>query len=208
MQVLTEASGTSVPELTRRELWAPLEFESDTFWWSEGFEWPPGSGETGPPTDPIVYGGMTTSCRDLARFCHLWLQRGEWADGHRVFTDEFYEIGINPPDRGGSRYHWSGPPNHSAGGAFGQFCSFNPENGLVMTRLGGTDGPGPFSQARFTELVMDALSDTQQKSGHRGSSWNATKSRLELAARAAEEGALEKAFKCSKKTKAEANKER
>eukprot|EP01052_Picozoa_sp_SAG31_P047544 SAG31_NODE_9562_length_1258_cov_2.408110_2_plen_39_part_01 len=37
---------------------------------------------------------------------------------------------------------------------YGQFCSFNPENGVVMTRLGGTEGPGPFSQARFTELVM------------------------------------------------------
>ena len=35
--------------------------------------------------------------------------------------------------------------------------SFNPENGVVLARLGGTDGPGPFSQARFTELVMASV---------------------------------------------------
>ena len=186
-RVLTEAAGVSAPELTQRELWSPLQFESDTFWWAEGFEWPPGSGEPGPATDPILYGGMTTSCRDLARFCHLWLQRGEWAEGQRVFTDEFYEIGINPPDRGGSRYHWSSPPNYNAGGAFGQFCSFNPENGVVLTRLGGTDGPGPFSAGVFTELVMEALSATEDRG-----SYNATASKLELAARAAEEAALER----------------
>lgn len=100
---------------------------------------------------------------------------------HFERADEFYETGINPPARGGSRYHWSGPPNHSAGGAFGQFCSFNPENGVVMTRLGGTAGPGPFSQARFTELVMESLMPIER------GSYNATASRVELATRAAEE---------------------
>lgn len=54
-RVLTEAAGgVSVPELTERELWGPLQFESDTFWQAEGFEWPPGSGIPGPETDPIV----------------------------------------------------------------------------------------------------------------------------------------------------------
>jgi CubicO group peptidase (beta-lactamase class C family) len=121
-RVLVKAAGTSVPELTKREIWGPLKFESDTFWWAEGFEWPPNSGLPGPPTDPIVCeccqrayrcravcllailgafcvaclsahahtvlvdGGMTTSCRDVARFCHLWLQRGQWADDHTVFS--------------------------------------------------------------------------------------------------------------------------
>ena len=128
-RVLTEASGVSTPEFTQRELWMPLQFESDTFWWSEGFEWPPGSGKPGPPVhhpaffventhtrntethtavtadrpslsllsccfpaDGPIYGGMTTSCHDLARFCHLWLNRGEVRSPaiKRIYDRTFY----------------------------------------------------------------------------------------------------------------------
>ena len=74
-----------------------------------------------------------------------------------------------------------------------RFCVLD-RTGLVLARLGGTAGPGPFSQARFTELVMAALTDPAARG-----SYNATQSRLELAARAAEEQRLERAFKRSPK---------
>lgn len=190
-RVITEAApdGMDVPALTQRELWGPLSFETDTFWWAEGFEWPPDSGLPGPPTDPIVYGGMTTSCRDLARFCHLWLHKGEWEGGHRVFSDDFYEKALETGPRGHSTYHWSAGPNHGAGGAFDQVCSFNPENGVVVTRLGGTGNTGGGGNAaQFITRVMEALADPADRG-----SFNATRHAAEFRTMTARELPLERA---------------
>jgi CubicO group peptidase (beta-lactamase class C family) len=188
--ILTQASGESISELTDRELWGPLGFESETFWWAKGFEWPPGSGEPGPPTDPIVYGGMTTSCRDVARFCHLWLHEGQWAAGHRVFDRAFYRKGIERGARPvAASYHWTAGPNHAAYGAFDQMCSFNPENGVVTTRLGGVgnNDEGGTSRA-FIDMVMGALAEPSDRG-----SYNATAHRAQFEAAAAREKGVEQA---------------
>jgi CubicO group peptidase (beta-lactamase class C family) len=115
-------------------------------------------------TDPLMYGGIHVSCKDLARFGQLWLNRGRW-NGTEIFTDEFYEKALTNPSanfpesgRMGRQYHWGGGSNHRASGMGGQFVSFNPEKNLVITRIGGAVGR-TWSPGVFIDKVMDSLID-------------------------------------------------
>jgi CubicO group peptidase (beta-lactamase class C family) len=110
-------------------------------------------------TDPLLYGGAHMSCKDLARFGQLWLNRGQW-NGTEVFTEEFYEKALSqaPNGRAGRSYHWGGGPNHRANGLGGQFVSFNPEKNLVITRIGGMLG-ATFNAGQLVNDVMDSLLD-------------------------------------------------
>ena len=51
----------------------------------------------------ITPGGLTTSCRDLARFGHLWLHRGRWGTGAgevaALFTPEFVRATSKAPSQ-------------------------------------------------------------------------------------------------------------
>lgn len=152
-RVLTLATNSSVPDITAKELFGPLQFASDAYWQQKSVVLPI-------PNDPIMYGGMWTSCHDLARFGTLWLHQGVWEGGHRVFTDEFYVKGTNlpPAPRPGRRYHWGGPPNYRANGMGDQLVVFNPEKQLIITRMGGPFGL-VFSGSEFVNMVMDSFLD-------------------------------------------------
>ncbi len=110
-------------------------------------------------TDPVMYGGGHLSCKDLARFGQLWLNRGSW-NGTQVFTEEFYEKALRnaPAGRVGRTYHWGGGPNHRASGMGGQMVSFNPEKNVVITRMGAMLGT-TFSSGDLINGVMDSLLD-------------------------------------------------
>jgi CubicO group peptidase (beta-lactamase class C family) len=110
-------------------------------------------------TDPLMYGGGHMSCKDLARFGQLWLNRGQW-NGTEVFTDEFYEKALRraPEGRAGRSYHWGGGPNHKAEGLGKQFVTFNPEKNLIITRIGGMLGTF-FDVGELVNGVMDSLLD-------------------------------------------------
>ena len=105
-------SSASVQDFSQRELFGPLGMESEPYWEERGaftqFLFPATDGIR---NGPMVYGGVTTSCRDLARFGQLWLHRGRWGGGdapHQVFTEEFYQTAMTPNPRGSGsrRYHW------------------------------------------------------------------------------------------------------
>jgi CubicO group peptidase (beta-lactamase class C family) len=110
-------------------------------------------------TDPVMYGGGHLSCKDLARFGQLWLNRGSW-NGTQIFTEEFYEKALRnaPEGRVGRSYHWGGGPNHRASGMGGQMVSFNPEKNVVITRMGGMLGT-TFSSGDLINGVMASLLD-------------------------------------------------
>jgi CubicO group peptidase (beta-lactamase class C family) len=87
-------------------------------------------------------GGVTTSCRDLARFGQLWLHRGRWGSGgggsapqQEVFTEAFYQTAMTPNPRGSGsrRYHWGvNGDMHRATGMGDQFVAYDDvgENGI------------------------------------------------------------------------------
>eukprot|EP00004_Rigifila_ramosa_P022594 TRINITY_DN618_c0_g1_i1.p1 TRINITY_DN618_c0_g1~~TRINITY_DN618_c0_g1_i1.p1 ORF type:complete len:382 (-),score=92.10 TRINITY_DN618_c0_g1_i1:43-1188(-) len=151
-RVITQALNISVAELAERELFAPLQFESDSEYQEKSILIPL-------PNDPILYGGVRTTCQDLARFGHLWLNRGVW-NGRRVFNDDWYTKALsNPPaPRAGRSYHWGGYPNVKAQGMGKQFVTFNPEKNLVLTRIGNPIGAG-FDVGGYIDRVMASFLD-------------------------------------------------
>jgi len=152
-QVYERATGTLVVDATKRELIGPLQFESQTFWQEKGFF-------TGTPQKhPLIYGGMTTSCPDLARFGHLWLNRGNWT-GRTVFTQAFFDKAFSQPQMpfGPARRYgnWGGGPSHKSEGLGRQIVVFNPSNGVVLTRV-GSEVTSQFNPGQFIDLVTASI---------------------------------------------------
>jgi CubicO group peptidase (beta-lactamase class C family) len=157
-RIISSAVGKDVNTYANEELWAKIGAEYAPFYQTEPIITehidPLPSGNT----DPLVYGGVNVACRDLARFGQLWMQHGVW-DGERVFEEDFFQRGIsNAPDgRAGREYHWSGNgATHTATGMGGQFVSFNEEEGLVMTRIGGMLGT-TWDAGQYRDMIMGSL---------------------------------------------------
>lgn len=63
----------------------------------------------------------------------------------------------------GRSQHWSNGPNHGAGGAFDQICTFNPENNVSTIRphpLGRHAGPAFVATELWEKLLLTAPSAT------------------------------------------------
>ena len=174
-------SSDSVQAFSERELFAPLEMQDQPFWEERGaftqFVFPETDGIR---NGPLVYGGLTTSCRDLARFGQLWLHHGRWGAGptpHQVFTEDFYNTAMtpNPRSSGNRRYHWGVNGNmHRATGMGNQFVAFDDVDDLVITRTGDAvslEGLA-FSASEFINRVVAAVVD--RKGGY-----NVTEDRLD-----------------------------
>jgi len=154
-QVYEIATGNKVEASTQAEIWGPLQFESKTFWQTHSFF-------IGlPQKHPLIYGGITTSCADLARFGHLWLNHGNWS-GHTVFTEAFYQKALSQPvyPFGNARRYgnWGGPPNIKSEGLGRNIIVFNPTNGLVFTRI-GTFATTFFKPGDFINKVIASIKD-------------------------------------------------
>jgi len=153
-QVYETATGQLIQQASQKELYGPMQFESQTFWQMEGFF-------TGvKQVHPLVYGGVTTSCADLARFGHLWLNHGNWSNGHQVFTEAFYQKAMSQPlmSFGKARRYgnWGGGPNVKSEGLGKNIVVFNPSNGIVLTRI-GSSLTAFFKPGNFIDLVMAAI---------------------------------------------------
>ena len=131
-RVLRNATNATVPDYVEEKLFGPLGFEYDPFWEMNGVV-------SNIPNGPLLYAGVTTSCRDLARFGTLWMHQGRWGTGANateVFTEEFWRKSMSTP-RGQRAYHWWRNGEHyQADGMGQQFVSFNRELDLVITREG------------------------------------------------------------------------
>jgi len=155
-QVFEKATGTEIQNASRTEFYGPLQFESATYWQMEGFF--TGVGQR----HPLVYGGVTTSCADLARFGWLWLNQGNWSNGHQVFTKAFYDKALSQPQypfgRARRYGNWGGGPDTKSEGLGRQIVVFNPVTNMVLTRI-GSFGTVWFKPGDFIDLVNKAIKD-------------------------------------------------
>eukprot|EP01043_Picozoa_sp_COSAG02_P003425 COSAG02_NODE_83_length_39665_cov_25.213719_24_plen_417_part_00 len=171
----------SIQDFTERELFAPIEMQDAPFWEERGaftqFIFPETNGIR---NGPLIYGGVRTSCRDLARFGQLWLHRGNWGSGttpHQVFTQGFYEMAMmpNPRASGNRRYHWGVNGNmHRANGMGDQLVAFDDVDDLVITRTGDAVSLEGlvFSASEFVNRVVAAVVDRKGR-------YNVTADRLD-----------------------------
>jgi len=152
-QVFEKATNTFLQNASQAELYGPMQFESETFWQTKSFF-------VGvPQKHPLVYGGLTTSCVDLARFGHLWLNKGTWVN-KTVFTQAFYNKALSQPQYSfglGRRYgNWGGPNSYKSEGLGRQIVVFNPVNNVVLTRV-GSEITSQFKPGDFIDKVMAAI---------------------------------------------------
>jgi CubicO group peptidase (beta-lactamase class C family) len=154
-QVYEKATGTLIQDAASRELYNPLQFESKTFFQMKSFF-------VGlPQKHALIYGGVTTSCADLARFGHLWMNQGQWGN-HTVFTRAFYEKAMSQPvyPFGPARRYgnWGGGPSVKSEGLGRNIIVFNPTNNIVFTRI-GTFATTLFKPGDYINKVIGAIKD-------------------------------------------------
>jgi CubicO group peptidase (beta-lactamase class C family) len=160
-------AGEPVPSIADR-FFEALQFESQTFWQTEGVV-------TGIPNGPLLYAGVHTSCRDLARFGTLWMHRGSWGRAHsngtntteQFFSTEFWDKAMSVGPRNARPYHWfQSGDTYRADGMGGQFVSFSSGAGLVITRIGHVldEWVESFSPSTMIALVVSAITDLDEQS--------------------------------------------
>jgi CubicO group peptidase (beta-lactamase class C family) len=142
-QVIEEATGMPTTEWARTQLFEPLGMRSHLRSDAAG--------------NALVFMGAQASCRDLARFGLLWLRGGEW-DGEQIVSRGWVEKSVTPSQalNPGYGFLWwldaEGGDDYAALGLDDQVVAVFPDEGLVVTRLGG---PG-FGRGDIVEHVEGA----------------------------------------------------
>jgi len=157
-QVLRVSTGVNVEDWSKGKLFGPLQFESNVHWDKDSFFL------FVPLKHPAVYGGVETSCPDLGRFGHLWLNKGTW-NGNEIFTADFYQKALTqPPAPFGPQREYGNWGQHFPGnwsraeGMGNQFVAFNPVLKLVAARIGWFDSISElFSYNTFMDKVLGAV---------------------------------------------------
>jgi len=155
-QVYEKATGMTPQAGLKKELMTPMQFESNTYY-------QPNSFFIGiPQKHALVYGGITTSCADLARFGLLWLNKGNW-NGTTIFTQDFYIKAMNRtrfaygPAREYGNWGTTDDGYRSVG-LGKQIVMFNAVNGVVLARLGGVVSLS-FDYNDYFKMIRDAIKD-------------------------------------------------
>lgn len=163
-RVIAEATGMPTHAFAQQALFEPLGMDSEI-----------SQDATGNTT---TYIGVQASCRDLARFGHLFAAQGEWA-GEQLLSPAFVQEATSASQELNPRYGllwWlndtefqrlarSGPDDMFAATGLGsQYIDVFPSSGIVVTRLGmevGGMGLGEsgvkFTHEDVAEGVRDAL---------------------------------------------------
>lgn len=127
--VLRGASGRSLPDLIEEHIVAPMGFESDPYYITDGF---------GVAFAP---GGLNMTTRDYARFGQMMANGGIW-QGVQVVPGDWVDASTRPsaptqPGEPGYGYHWWIPEGRAEGeflaqGIYGQYIYANRALGVVI----------------------------------------------------------------------------
>jgi len=158
--VFERATGVQIQTASQREFYGPMQFESNTFWQMRSFFL------NVPQKYPLVYGGVTTSCVDLARFGLLWLNQGKWGN-HTVFKKDFFDQAMATPvfKFGQARRYgnWGTGADIRSMGFGKQVVMFNPVTKVVVSRTGETTSL-VFDYNDWFKMITAAL--TQEEKGN------------------------------------------
>lgn len=138
--IIREATGKSYQEYFNEKLWSRLGAEHDAYL------------QTDSVGEPLVYGGVNVTLRDMLRFGQLYINEGknyqgeslvksEWVKESTIPLGDHVQPGIDNPqsDSGfGYGYQWWIPmqpdDDYSAIGIYGQFIYINPKRGVVIAK--------------------------------------------------------------------------
>ncbi len=141
--------GTSITEYMETRLWHPLGMEHDGMW-SVDHE---GGGleKTGCC--------LTATARDFAKLGRLYAHKGQW-NGWRIVSEDWVTASSTPDVSAGSAWDYQrmwwlvakARQDVLAGGHLGQFLYVNPAAGIVVVRLGRSQGG--LTRAQWTNVFV------------------------------------------------------
>ncbi len=138
--IIREATGQSYQDYFNEKLWSKLGAEHDAYLMLDAVG------------EPLVYGGVNITLRDMVRFGQLYINNGknfqnqslvnaQWIKQSTVPLGEHVQPGLDNPqsDSGfGYGYQWWIPMNpdddYAAIGIYGQFIYINPKRGIVIAK--------------------------------------------------------------------------
>lgn len=175
-QVLINATGKSLAELTEEWLWSRIGAESDAYWMVDG------SGTE------LAFGGFNATLRDYARFARLYLNEGNW-NGEQIVPAQWVKDSVTPdaphlmpgednPDSNwvlGYGYQWWIPTDPDgeflALGVYIQMLYVYPKEDLIIVRTSAypdynTDGDTVELQSieLFREIARKLRTDDEATS--------------------------------------------
>ncbi|QDO93090.1 serine hydrolase [Formosa sediminum] len=150
--VIEKATGQTMSGYLSEEFWKPMGFESDALWQLDseqhGLE--------------KAYCCIASNARDFARFGKLYKDQGNW-NGEQILDSAFIQKSITPrfPNSPEYGYGWwlkniGDKHFFMMRGHLGQYVIVEPEDNIIIVRLGHTKGPkgdgGTFSKDIFTYI--------------------------------------------------------
>lgn len=162
--VLERATGQPVGDFAQERLFEPIGMTSEM--------------GKDPAGNATTFSGLQTGCRDLARFGHLFLNKGTWA-GDEVVSSDWVEEATKPSQELQPRYGYlwwlntrgvesedsdlrpwpsAAPTAYAALGLFEQIVMVLPEQNMVVVRLGAPPpGSVPGQGALADEIARLAI---------------------------------------------------
>ncbi|CDF81148.1 beta-lactamase [Formosa agariphila KMM 3901] len=152
--VLEKATGQNMSGYLSEEFWKPMGFESDALWQLDseqhGLE--------------KAYCCIASNARDFARFGKLYKDYGKW-NGEQLLDSAFVQKSITPrfPESPEYGYGWwlkTIKDKHffMMRGHLGQYVIVEPEDNLIIVRLGHTKGPEKVV-ATFTKDIFTYIEE-------------------------------------------------
>ena len=150
--VIEKATGQTMSGYLSEEFWRPMGFESDALWQldseQEGLE--------------KAYCCIASNARDFARFGRLYKDYGKW-NGEQLLDSAFIAKSITPRFKDSPQYGYGwwlktigNKHFFMMRGHLGQYVIVEPEDNVIIVRLGHTKGPkggeGSFSKDIFTYI--------------------------------------------------------
>jgi CubicO group peptidase (beta-lactamase class C family) len=156
--VLAGATGRNVADLMQEHIVAPMGFEADPIYLTDGYG------------VPFVLGGLNMPTRDYARFGQMMAQGGQWQGKQIVPPDWVAQSTLptarTPPGQTGYGYQWWIPAGWPPGeflarGVYGQYIYINRDRNVVIAvnsadRSFEDPGVDKENEAIF-QLIADAL---------------------------------------------------
>lgn len=158
--VLRAATGKPYSDYLSEKLWSRIGAQADAYLLTDSVN------------EPLVYGGMNITLRDMVRFGALYLHKGRNLRGQQLVSEDWIKISTTPdeprlmpgadnpqsasPD--GYKYQWWIPANrqdseYTGLGAFGQVLYIDPDADLVIAKTSAYQNYTVDGDRMFEETV-------------------------------------------------------
>lgn len=144
--IVERATGKKLSTYLEEKLWKPVGMEHDASW----------NVDSKKRTDEFASAGLNATARDFAKLGSLYINKGKW-QGKQIIDEEWINTISNIDTMqkyGGYKNQWWSRTNHRTGafsaiGFLNQYLYINPNNNVVIVRIGKRWANSYGAAARF-----------------------------------------------------------